>query len=92
MQINSTHQIHGTQALNGPHFNNRPQQATGPTSAQPVDQLDISSEALAASSGKNVDGIRTDLVAQLRSEIASGSYETADKLETAIERLFDSIG
>lgn len=92
MQINSTNQIHGTQALNGPHFNNRPQQATGATSAQPVDQLDISSEALAASSAENVDGVRADLVTQLRSEIANGSYETAEKLETAVDRLFDSIG
>ncbi|WP_425398209.1 flagellar biosynthesis anti-sigma factor FlgM [Aeoliella sp.] len=92
MQINGTHQIHGTQALNGPHFNNRPQQATSAGSAQPVDQLDLSPAALAASESTTGDGIRADLVAQLRQEIASGTYETADKLETAVDRLFDSMG
>ena len=32
--------------------------------------------------------IRHDLVARLRREIAAGTYETADKLETALARLF----
>ncbi|MCO6047812.1 flagellar biosynthesis anti-sigma factor FlgM [Aeoliella sp. ICT_H6.2] len=92
MQINGTHQIHGTQALNGPHFNNRPQQATSAASSQPVDQLDLSPAALAASESSGSDGIRTDLVAQLRQQIASGTYDTADKLESAVDRLFDSLG
>lgn len=92
MQINGAHQIHGTQALNGPHFNHRPQQAAGPQSSQPVDQLDISAAAQAASESTSTDGVRTDLVARLRAEIASGTYETADKLESAVDSLFDSIG
>ncbi len=92
MQINGAHQIHGTQALNGPHFNQRPQQAAGPNSAQPVDQLDISPAAQAASESSSTGGVRADLVAQLKAEIASGTYETADKLESAVDRLFDSLG
>ena len=38
------------------------------------------------------DGIRADLVARIRSEIAAGTYETAGKTAVAIERLFDEIG
>ena len=92
MQINGAHQIHGTQALNGPHFNQRPQQAAGPQSTQPVDQLDISPAAQAASQASSTGGIRGDLVAQLRAEIQAGTYETADKLEGAVDRLFDALG
>lgn len=92
MQIQGTHQVHGTQALNGPHFNNRPQQATSAASSQPVDQLDLSPAALAASESTPSEGIRTELVAQLRQQIASGTYDTADKLESAMNRLFDSMG
>jgi hypothetical protein len=32
--------------------------------------------------------IRHELVARVRREIAAGTYETADKLETALARLF----
>ncbi len=91
MQINGTHQIHGTQALNAPHFNHRPHQSAEAGSAQAVDRLDISPAALAASEASG-SGVRTDLVAQLREQIASGSYETPDKLEAAVDRLFDALG
>ena len=90
MQIHGTHQIHGTQALNGPHFNQRPQHTAGSQSAQPVDRLDISPAALEASQASG--DIRSDLVAQLRAEIQGGSYETADKLDVALDRLLDAIG
>jgi negative regulator of flagellin synthesis FlgM len=35
--------------------------------------------------------IRADRVAELRAAIANGSYETHDKLATAVDRLFDEI-
>lgn len=92
MQINGAHQVHGNHALNGPHFNQRPQQAAASPPAQSVDQLDISPAAQAASESSTTDGVRTDLVARLRAEIADGTYETADKLDTAVNRLFDALG
>jgi hypothetical protein len=36
--------------------------------------------------------IRTDLVARVRQEIEAGVYETPDKLEAALERMFDRLG
>jgi negative regulator of flagellin synthesis FlgM len=89
MQINGAHQIHGTQALNGPHFNHRPQQAAGSQSAQPVDQIDISPAALQAS--QDGGDVRADLVAQLKAEIAGGTYETPQKLDIALDRLLDTF-
>ncbi len=98
MQINS---VNGAQALNGPHFR---KPAAAPNQAQPAqqaDQLEISAEASeaarvseladarAAEHAKDADGVRTGLVARLKSEIASGTYESADKLDAALDRLLD---
>ncbi len=105
MKIFSTHQSHAAQNLRGPHGPNSPT-ATGPTSnVQKTDQLEISSEALEAAklaeaaearaleSLKPADGsIRSDLVARLRQEIAGGTYETADKIDAALDRLLDELG
>lgn len=37
------------------------------------------------------DGIRNDLVERVRREIAAGTYETEDKLEIAMAKLFQAI-
>jgi len=37
------------------------------------------------------DDIRHDLVARVRREIAAGTYETPDKLETALARLVNRL-
>ncbi len=34
---------------------------------------------------------RSALVARVRQEIANGTYDTAEKLEAAMERLFESL-
>ena len=36
-------------------------------------------------------GIRADRVAELRAEIASGEYETAEKLDSAVSRMLNAI-
>lgn len=91
MQINGTHQVHGTQAPNAPHFNRRPQQASAGTSAQQVDQVDISPAAMAASESAGSQDVRQDVVSRVRAEIANGTYETPEKLDVAVDRLFDAI-
>lgn len=92
MQIQGTHQVHGAHALQGPHSARPTARANGAQASQPTDQVDISPAAQAASEASQVDGVRSDLVARLRSEIASGTYETADKLEGAVDRMLDAIG
>jgi negative regulator of flagellin synthesis FlgM len=57
-----------------------------------VDQLDISREADFASRVSGLPDIRTDRVAELRAQIASGGYETDAKLDVALDRLLDEIG
>jgi anti-sigma28 factor (negative regulator of flagellin synthesis) len=66
-------------------------------SAQPVDQLDLTSSAAAAnrldqSSAIAGNGeIRIDRVADIRRQIAEGSYETAERLDAALDRLLDQF-
>ena len=88
MQIYGSSHLHGPQRLQGPHWNRSVSQTGG---TQGADQVDISAAAEAAMDAGD-DGIRADLVARVRSEIAAGTYETAGKAAVAIERLFDEIG
>ncbi len=87
MQIYGPSQLHGPQPLQGPHWN-RPASPAGKTQA--ADEVSISPAADAAIGGAG--DFRADLVARVRGEIASGKYETPDKVAIAIENMFDEIG
>lgn len=103
MQIHGTSQVHGAQGLSGPHFR-RAASAGEAAPSQPADKLEISAEAAeasrlaeavdtrAAEHVKDSDGVRTGLVSRLRSEIAAGKYESADKLDAALDRFLDELG
>lgn len=74
-----------------------PSSAVSRTS-QPVDELDLSPDvqhverAAAADASSVVEGIRFDRVAEIRQQIADGSYETPEKLDFALDRLLDEVG
>jgi negative regulator of flagellin synthesis FlgM len=89
MQIYGPSHVHGPHQLQGPHWN-RP---AAPAAEAPstVDQVDISPAAEAAVQASET-GIRADLVARVRGEIAAGTYETAEKLDAAVDRLLNEIG
>jgi anti-sigma28 factor (negative regulator of flagellin synthesis) len=86
MHIYGASHLHGPQALQGPHWNRG---AAPPAAAQAPDQVDISAAADAAASAAETGGIRADLVARVRSEIAAGVYDTPEKLAIAIDSLLD---
>lgn len=92
MQIYGPSHVHGPHGVNGPHFN-RPNgaQPSKTAAGSPADQVDISPAAEAAAQAAESGDIRADLVARVRGEIASGTYETAEKLDTALDRLLDEI-
>ena len=39
----------------------------------------------------DISDIRAERVAEIREQIAAGQYETADKLDSAMDRLLDEI-
>ena len=65
--------------------------------ATPVDQLDLSSgvtDVNRLQSANEISGggeIRVDRVAELRRQIANGTYETPEKLDAALDRILDQF-
>ena len=103
MQIYGPSRVDGPQGVNAPHTRRPQSPAEG--GAKGADHVDISpaaqeaarlaeaAEARAAERGLKADApIRTELIARLREEIASGAYETPDKLDAALDRLLDELG
>ena len=86
MQIRRTTNIQSTHSVNL-NTGNKVSPAEN-SSAAPVDQLDISAEAQMIS--QNGD-IRADRVADLRSQIATGQYETPEKIDAAVDRMLDEF-
>lgn len=84
MQIRPTNSLHSTQAIN---FQNRVQTEQAGNSL-PVDQLELSAEAkLLETKGD----MRMDRISEIRTQIAQGQYDTPQKLEMALSRMFDEI-
>ncbi len=98
MNIQGPSSIHGIQGVKGPHSTHRTNGAKSSHSTTgPSDQLDISPAAEAAVQAADQvvaqsGDIRADLVARVRSEIANGTYETAEKLDSALDGLLNELG
>jgi negative regulator of flagellin synthesis FlgM len=92
MQIHSVSQLHGAQAISAPHSVARPESASAAARAHATtDVVDISETGRLLEMAAQLPDIRSDRVAQLRAQIAQGSYDTAEKLDMAVERLLDEI-
>ena len=87
MQIRRTTTVQNTNAINL-KTQNKTSAVTSQQNTVPVDQLDISAEAQAIHSNH---GIRSEKVAEIREQIAAGQYETAEKIDVAVERMLDEI-
>ena len=56
-----------------------------------TDIVEISDVARFAASVQEIPEVRTELVQRVRGEIATGTYETSERLEIAIEGLMDEL-
>jgi negative regulator of flagellin synthesis FlgM len=91
MQINGITHLHGAQPINGPHRTQPAQAAEASDGWMGIDEVDISHEADMVSRARELPDIRADRVAEIRAQIASGAYETDEKLDHAVGRLLDEI-
>ncbi len=91
MQIHGPSHLHGAQPLNAPHRVAAPQTPVESAYTGPTDTVEFSSEASLISQVHDLPDIRADRVAQIRAQIAAGTYETDDKLNTALDRLLDEL-
>ena len=88
MQIRPTSNIQSTTNVNLQTQNSASSTQSG--SSIPVDSLEISSEAQMIT--KSSADVRAERVAEIKAQIVSGQYETAEKLDAAVSRMFEAIG
>ena len=102
---NSTMQIYGPYRVSTAHptpaaqrtLPQKPAESAAATSSTPVDQLDLSSTISGvnrmqpASEIAGGGEIRIDRVAEIRRQIASGDYETPEKLDAALDKMLDQF-
>ena len=96
MQISGNFSVSGVDAARTAGRSNDPTQTAAATTSPistPVDQLDLSPEALSSSSSQASGGVfRADKVASLREAISQGNYDTDEKLSLAVDKLLDQLG
>jgi flagellar biosynthesis anti-sigma factor FlgM len=92
MQIYGPAHLHGPQSVNAPHAARLTQSASPRAATSTADTLEISAEAAAASRLSEIPDIRHDRVAAIKAQIQAGTYETADKLDRALDAVLDEIG
>ena len=95
MQVYGPAHLHGAQIVGAPHNSRPAQDASGVSGAEstPIrDEVNISDAAQWIEQARQAPDIRQDRVQSIRAQIASGTYDTADKLDVAVSRLLDEIG
>ena len=90
MQIYGPAQLHGPQSIGAPHtrVGGAPQAASP---AQGPDEVQISDAARLVDQVNQLPDIRHDRVNSIRAQLAAGTYETADKLSTALDRVLNEL-
>jgi len=96
MQISSNFSTAAIEALRGGSSTaaSNAVEASSATSGivTPTDQIDISAEAQSILSGSKVTGgIRTDKVADIRRQIAAGTYDTEEKMSAALDKFLGAF-
>ena len=57
-----------------------------------TDQVEVSDMAYYMSQLRSLPPVRQDLIDQVRSQVEAGTYETPQKIDAAIEAMFDDLG
>ncbi|MCD6365441.1 MAG: flagellar biosynthesis anti-sigma factor FlgM [Planctomycetes bacterium] len=55
------------------------------------DVVEISTASMLAAKVQDLPPVRTELIARIKSEIATGTYETEERLNIAVNRLMDEL-
>lgn len=90
MEIHSTGGVGGpdpVQPSRIPEVRTRP-----PTSEPPADRVEVSDQARFLAKLREVPAIREEKVEALRALIASGRFETSQRIRVAVERLLEELG
>lgn len=92
MQIKPASASTGAERLNGRAARApgaEPTLSLGP--ARETDRLELSDHAVLLSRLRDLPAVRADLVERVRAEIDSGAYESAERVDAALEALIGEI-
>jgi len=93
MQISNNFSVSGADAVRSASKSAAPSESQAIAKAngiqEPVDQIELSAEALEVSASQSSETFRADKVAQMREAIASGKYDTDEMLEKAFDRMLE---
>lgn len=96
MQISGNFSVSGVDGSRAAAKSNAPSPAPAATPsaiATPVDQLELSAEALSiGSSEPSGQAFRAGKVDRLREAISQGNYDTDEKMSAALDRFLDQLG
>ena len=99
MHVYGPSHVHGPQAIGAPHHGRELQESPSAAHKPAADELSISDAGNQAAEAAGLAGqvkhlpeVRQERVDQIRAQIASGTYETQQKLDLAVERLLDELG
>jgi len=95
MNIYGTQFLHGAHAISSPHATKPHPASATQQAASAKDEVTLSSAAKQVNQSANAESsgeIRFELVNRIRSEILAGTYETPEKLDSALEKLLVGIG
>ena len=92
MHVYGPTQLHGAQSIGAPHSSRTASPAAASPSQPIQDELQLSDAAQYVEQARSLPDIRQDRVAELRAQIAAGTYETDEKLDIALGRMLDEIG
>ena len=89
MNINGIHSSMAAQGIEPVGNINAANQAAAPMATNDV--VEISTAAKLAAKIHEIPDVRAELVAQVKAQIASGEYETPEKIATAVNKLMDEL-
>lgn len=93
MDVTSTGSVGGAGAVRPVQLSSV--QSTEPSSVSglesPRDEVSISSAARLLEQARIDPNVRAERLAEIRTAIANGTYETPAKLEAAVERMLDAV-
>ena len=92
MQINGPSHVHGSQPISGPQSTRSTQGPSQTPATAGADEVSISPQADLLSRISDLPEVRQDRIDEIRTQIANGTYETAEKLEIALNQLLEEIG
>ena len=92
MHIYGPANLHGAQPINSPHASRVTNRLSLNEASAIQDELQLSEAGQLVDKVRDLPEIRQERVDQIRAAIASGTYETDEKLGVAVGRLLDEIG